>query len=56
MALVDVSGATVTGTIDAVGADALELSEHPSDLPRRPENVTARRVVPFTAVAALRTA
>lgn len=56
VALVDVSGATVTGTIDAVGADALELSEHPSDLPRRPENVTARRVVPFTAVAALRTA
>ena len=56
VALVDVSGATVTGTIDAVGADALELSEHPSDLPRRPENVIARRVVPFTAVAALRTA
>lgn len=55
VALADVGGATVTGTIDTVGADALELSEHPSDVPRRPENVTARRVVPFSAIASLRT-
>jgi hypothetical protein len=55
VALADVSGATVTGTVDAVGADALELAEHPGDLPRREENVTARRVVPFSAIASLRT-
>jgi hypothetical protein len=55
VALADVSGSTMTGTIDAVGADALELSEHAPDLPRRPENVLARRVVPFAAIASVRT-
>jgi|tagenome__1003787_1003787.scaffolds.fasta_scaffold20966020_4 hypothetical protein len=55
VAVADIGGSTVTGTIDAVGADALELSEHASDLPRRPENVIARRAVPFTAVASVRT-
>ena len=49
--LTDVSGALLTGTIDAVGQDFLELAEHPADLPRRAENVTGRRVVPFTALA-----
>ena len=43
-----------SGTIDAVGADALDLSEHPADLARREENVVARRVVPFTAIVAVR--
>jgi len=55
VALADIGGSTVTGTIDAVGADALELSEHASDLPRRPENVLGRRVVPFAAIASVRT-
>jgi len=46
----DHSGARATGTIDGVGRDVLDLSEHAADLPRRPENVTGRRLVPFAAV------
>ncbi|SDP25274.1 hypothetical protein SAMN04489867_1865 [Pedococcus dokdonensis] len=47
-------GTVLSGTIDAVGRDALELSEHPADLPRRAGNVTGRRLVPFAAVVLLR--
>lgn len=54
VSLTDVGGAVTTGTIDSVGADALDLSEHPVDLPRRPENIVARRVVPFAAVVVVR--
>ena len=54
--LTDLDGAVVTGTIDAVGRDVLELSEHAADLPRRAENVTGRRLVPFSAVVLLRPA
>jgi hypothetical protein len=56
VALTDLSGVVVVGTIDAVGRDVLELSEHPADLPRRAENVTGRRLVPFSAVVLLRPA
>lgn len=56
VAVTDASGATATGTIDAVWADALELSEHPADLPRRPEHVTGRRLVPFGALVLVRAA
>jgi hypothetical protein len=52
--LVDVDGRTVTGTIDVVGSDHLELSEHPADEPRRRENVVERHLVPFWALAAVR--
>jgi hypothetical protein len=54
--LTDLTGAVVTGTIDAVGRDVLELSEHAADLPRRAENVRGRRLVPFSAVVLLRPA
>lgn len=54
--VLDVSGGVSTGTIDAVGRDFLELSEHPADLPRRRENVTGTRVVPFAAVVLVRPA
>jgi hypothetical protein len=54
--LTDLTGAVVAGTIDAVGLDVLELSEHAADLPRRTENVTGRRLVPFSAVVMLRPA
>ena len=50
----DATGATCTGTIDAVGSDHVELAEHAADLPRRPENVTGRRVVPFAAIVLVR--
>lgn len=56
VAVTDVSGASTTGTIDAVWSDAFELSEHPADLPRRAENVTDRRVVPFAALVVVRPA
>jgi hypothetical protein len=49
----DRRGRRVTGTIDEVGADSLSLSEHPVDLPRRPEHVVARRTLPFSAVVAI---
>jgi hypothetical protein len=54
VSLSDIGGSVTTGTVDAVGADALELSEHPADLPRRAENIVARRVVPFTAIVVVR--
>jgi hypothetical protein len=53
VAVEDVTGATTSGTIDAVGADCFDLSEHAPDEPRRPENVTGRRVVPFSAVVSV---
>lgn len=49
--VLDVDGGSVHGTIDAVGADAFDIAEHPLDSPRRPENVRGERVIPFTAVA-----
>jgi hypothetical protein len=51
--LVTLEGQRLTGTIDAVGADALDLAEHPGDLPRRAEHVTAVITVPLAAVAAV---
>ena len=56
VSLTDRSGAVCTGTIDAVGADVLELSEHPADVPRRPENLTGSRLVPFASVVVVRQA
>ena len=52
----DVSGISCTGTIDAVGKDFLEVSEHAPDVPRRPENVTGRRVLPVAGVVLVRPA
>jgi hypothetical protein len=53
VAVEDLTGATTFGTIDAVGSDCFDLSEHAPDEPRRPENVTGRRVVPFSAVVSV---
>lgn len=49
----DISGGQVTGTIDAVGLDWCELSEHPIDEARRTATVRGRRVVPTGAIVAV---
>ena len=54
VSLTDIAGSVTTGTIDGVGADALDLSEHPADVARRSMNVLARRVIPFTAIVVVR--
>lgn len=49
----DTSGGRVDGTIDAVGLDWCEVSEHPLDEPRRSASVRGRRVIPTSAVVAV---
>jgi hypothetical protein len=49
------TGDTVTGTIDVVGADHIELAEHLPGEQRRPGAVRGRRWVPFAAIALVRT-
>lgn len=46
----DLSGARRTGTIDRVGSDFLDLTEHASGEVRRSVNVLGRRTLPFRAV------
>lgn len=50
----DRSGGRVSGTVDAVGRDWFEISEHPVDEVRRPGQVRARRTIPVAAVALVR--
>lgn len=54
--LADRSGGRVSGTIDAVGKDWCDLSEHPVDEPRRSGQVRARRTVPVAAIVSVRNA
>mgnify|MGYP001170992977 CR=1 FL=1 len=51
--IVDRDGQRRSGTIDAVGQDSLDLAEHPTDLPRRPEHVGEVRTLPFAALGAV---
>ena len=48
-------GGTLTGTLDRVGADYVELAVHPADEPRRNEAVQGVRAVVIGAVAVVRT-
>jgi hypothetical protein len=51
--LVDLEGHVLTGTIDAVGADHVEVAEHHTDEPRRSANVLGRHVMPFDGLSAV---
>jgi hypothetical protein len=46
-------GTTVQGTVDAVGADHLDLAEHPADEPRRAQSLRGVRCVPFTSLVSV---
>lgn len=48
------SGERLTGTLDRVGADFVDVAEHPLGEPRRAVAVRAMRTVPFAALVALR--
>lgn len=48
-------GTALAGTIDRVGADYLDLAEHPADLHRRTETVQGVRTVVIDAVVVVRT-
>ena len=47
-------GGALTGTVDRVGADFLELAEHAADQPRRSAAVQGVRAIALDAVAAVR--
>jgi hypothetical protein len=49
-------GAVLTGTLDRVGVDYVELAEHPADQPRRSEVVHGVRAIVLGAIAVVRTA
>jgi len=46
-------GPALVGTIDAVGADHLDLALHHEGVPRRRDNITAVATVPFTGLLAV---
>lgn len=43
-------GVVIGGTLDRVGADHVDLAEHPEDQPRRSREVRAAHVVPLAAI------
>ena len=49
-------GVVLAGTLDRVGADYVELAEHPADQPRRSEVVHGVRAIVLDAIAVVRTA
>jgi hypothetical protein len=53
-AIVARDGSSAHGTLDRVGADFVELAEHPPGEARRPDAVRQVRTIPTTAIAAVR--
>jgi hypothetical protein len=51
-----VDGGTAAGTIDRVGADHLDLAQHPLDEARRAGAVRGVRVIPLSALVTVRAA
>jgi hypothetical protein len=51
-----IDGSTSSGTLDRVGADFVEVAEHPQGEPRRRTAVRAVRAYPLAAVAVVRRA
>lgn len=49
-----VDGSVLTGTLDRVGADFVEVSLHGAGEPRRHDEVSGVRTVPFAALASVR--
>jgi hypothetical protein len=49
-------GSHFTGTLDRVGADHVDLAEHPTDLARRAADVRTVRTLPMSAVTLVRPA
>jgi hypothetical protein len=47
-------GGAVTGTIDRVGADFVDVAEHAPDEARRTSSVRGARTLPFTALGVVR--
>lgn len=49
-----VDATEVSGTVDAVGGDYLDIAVHATDDARRRQNVTERRLVPIQSLAVVR--
>jgi hypothetical protein len=49
-----VDGSTISGTVDRVGADFLDVAEHDAGQPRRSSEVRGVELVPLDAIAMIR--
>ena len=52
----DLGGRRLTGTIESVGLDHIDLHEHHLDVPPRRDQITAVRTIPFAALMAVSSA